>query len=93
MGECEGFGWWRNLYKIRLGEQAMGYRRRKIEEGKNPRVTDRRGRSTLNVFDIDKRPMQPAQSEQGWEDCCELRSTLVMEKLGGHGKRSRFCSK
>lgn len=50
MGECEGFGWWRNLYKIRLGEQAMGYRRRKIEEGKNPRVTDRRGRSTLNVL-------------------------------------------
>lgn len=45
-------GWWRNLYKIRLGEQAMGYLRRKIEEGKNPRVTDRRGRSTLNMFDI-----------------------------------------
>lgn len=43
----------------------MGYRRRKIEEGKNPRVTERRGRSSLNVSDVDKRPMQHKENKGG----------------------------
>lgn len=60
---------------------------------KEPQGHRQKRQKYSKCVDTDKRPMQPAQSEQGWEDCCELRSTLVIEKLGGHGKHSRFCSK